>query len=96
MDTEKIKNVGEDIKAIAKDYDNLIVEMYEKIKDIGTGDMFMGTGGTNVANSISEKFMKDKDNTQKLAVSMHNIGDLLINYSSNINKIAEKRINDFE
>lgn len=92
VDADKLKVAGEELNEIAKDYKNLVNELYEKIKDIQNQEMWVSESEQGSASNFIARTLKDKESTYKLGNSMKSLGDKVISYANNLNSTADNKI----
>ncbi len=88
MDTDKIRAEGENLKAIARDYNNLLNGVFDKIADI-SNKSWSGDSNDSGSNQFISKVLADKANMQSLSTSMNDLGNMIINYANNVNNSAD-------
>ena len=91
MDTEVMKNVGEDIKAVSVDYKKVIDDLYEKIKNIPDSGAWVSENTYSSVNAFVEAALKDIENNKTLATHIEKLGNQVYKYGDTINKIADNK-----
>ena len=91
MDTDKLRIEGENLKGLARDYNILLNEMYDKIKNI-TNSAWTSENESGAASTFVNKVLSEKSNMLSLGSSMHNLGNKVIQYASNIRDSADNNL----
>ncbi len=91
MDAEKLKIEGENLKTIARDYNNLLNSMFDKINKI-QNTAWSGDSADSGAARFVQKALSDKANMQSLAVSMNSLANTIISYANSVNNSSDNNI----
>jgi hypothetical protein len=92
IDTDKVKSAGEDIKEIAKEYNIIINELYNKINNISNEEIWISESENGSANKFINEALNDKSSSQALANSMNKLGNRIIEYANNVNITSDNTI----
>lgn len=92
IDADKIKVAGEDVKAIANDYNKIITDLYNKISRIEQSGIWVSESGNGAAKKFINNVMKDQVPALALGTDMKNLGNKIISYANNINVISDSKL----
>lgn len=93
MDYTKLKVQGEELKAIAKDYNRIIDDIYEKLVRISDNNIWISDSVNGSANKFIRFVKNDKENVKALGTNINSLGDLIVSYSNVIKKISDIEVN---
>lgn len=92
IDADKIKSAGEELKAIAKDYNIIISELYTRINDMAKDGTWASDADRGAANQFINAVVRDKENMQSLANSLNQLGSKMISFASSVNSVADNKL----
>lgn len=92
IDTVKIEKAGENIKIIAKEYNKIIEEIFDKIKKLEESGAWIGEGDDASVKVFTNIVMQEKEPYSNYGINIYNLGQWLIDYSKNINTITDNKI----
>lgn len=92
IDTGRIRGEGENLKTIARDYNRLLNELYQKINSIGMNQIWTSEKEVGAANTYIRKVLEDKPNMMALGNSMNELGQKMISYANNMDSTADSRL----
>ena len=94
MNTDSLKNVGEDLKTISKDYKTIMDGVYNKIKSIPESGIWTSDNTNNSTNKFVEVALHDIENNKELSTSIEKLGDQIYKYGDTINKISDNKFEE--
>ena len=94
MDTDQLKTQGEELKSIANDLTNLLNEMYGKLTNVDNNGIWSSESLNGSANTFIANVKKDHINNKALCTNISNIGDAIIQYSSDIKTSSESSVGE--
>lgn len=94
MDTDSLRNVGEDLKAISNDYKTIMDGVYNKIKSIPEIGIWISDNTNNSANKFVDVAIHDIENNKELHTSIEKLGDQIYKYGNSINQIADNKFEE--
>lgn len=92
INTEKIIAAGENIKKIAVEYNKIIEEIYEKIQKLESSGAWIGEEEHSSVKLFTSLVIAEKEQYSNYGISIHELGQWLIDYSQSINTIADNKI----
>ncbi len=92
IDADKIKAAGEEIVAIANDYNKVIVDLYNKLKVIEQSGVWVSESEAGAARKFIANVMKDQAPALALGNDMKNVGNRIISYANNVNIISDSKL----
>lgn len=92
IDTDKVKETGEEIKKISADYNVIVNELYSKIDNMGNNGIWESESLEGMAAQFTNIVNKDKEKTVGLATSLNSLGDKVVDYSSSLSGCSDNKI----
>lgn len=92
IETNRIKSAGEDLKTIARDYINLVNDVYSKIQNIENNGIWISESTQGAAKQFISATLKDKPSAIALGNSISNLGSKVYDYASDINIISDNKL----
>lgn len=92
MDTEKVLKAGYAIKDLAKEYNDLIDDMFTKIQNLSNSGIWLGANANSAANKFISNTMNDKSSFSNFGVSINNLGVVAINDANSVKNVADTSI----
>jgi len=89
IDTLKVYNAGVDLKEVAKDYENKMTSLYNKIENSLRDIAWSSESEKGSANAFVNKALKDKRTTLKLATSMSKLADEIKDFSKKLSESVD-------
>ena len=89
INTDKIKNAGEELQSIAKDYNTIINNVYSIINRLSSVGAWVSDKSNSSVNLFINIVSKDKSSMLGLANSINSLGIKLVNYANNMESIAD-------
>ena len=92
IDSDKLKEVGEEIKSISLDYNNIINDFYSKINDVTKNGTWASDSEGGAANQFVEIVNKNKETIQLLSSSLKSLGDKVVDYANKVNNCSDNKL----
>ncbi len=89
INTDKIKNAGEELQSIAKDYNTIVNNVYFIINRLSSDGAWVSDKSNSSVNLFINIVSKDKASMLGLANSINSLGIKLVNYANNMESIAD-------
>ena len=89
INTDKIKNAGEELQSIAKDYNTIINNVYSIINRLSSDGAWVSDKSNSSVNLFINIVSKDKSSMLGLANNINSLGIKLVNYANNMESIAD-------
>ena len=94
MNSTKINNIGEELKAISKDYKTILDDMYAKLDNVQRDEIFVSDKSKGSAFQFIAMVLKTKISSYEMVNSINNLGEILSSYGSEVAALADKKVND--
>lgn len=92
VDTNKIKTAGEDIKTIARDYIDIVNDVYNKIQNMSNNAVWISESSDGAANKFISATLKDRPSAIALGKEMLDVGNKISNYATDLNAISDNKL----
>lgn len=89
INTDKIKNAGEELQSIAKDYNTIVNNVYSIINKLPSDGAWVSDKANSSVNLFINIVSKDKSSMLGLANNINSLGIKLVNYANNMESIAD-------
>ena len=89
INTDKIKNAGEELQSIAKDYNTIVNNVCSIINRLPSDGAWISDKSNSSVNLFINIVSKDKSSMLGLANSINSLGIKLVNYAKNMESIAD-------
>lgn len=92
IDADKLLVEADNIKKIAKEYNDLLNEMYQKINNISNNGVWSSSSEKGAANVFINNVLKSKNQTMALGTNLNSLGDKIILLAKNVNNSASDKL----
>ena len=92
MNTDIIKDQGEELQSISKDLSEIFSDMYGKLTKVDSNGIWKSELLNGSANNFISNVTKDSTNNSNLVSNLTNVGSVLIQYSNGVASKADTEI----
>jgi len=94
IETEKVKEVGEDLKVIANDYTNLVQGMYEKLVKISDNGLWVSEGDNGSVKVFIEEMIRNRGQAEILGTNISDLGSKISEYATNVDHVSDDKLEE--
>ena len=92
IDTDKLKEQGQELKSISSDLSNMMNEMYGKLTNVQEDGVWSSEGLNGSAQTFINTVNVDKNNNFNLCKNMYKVGSVIEQYSNSIGSSSDTEI----
>lgn len=92
IDADKLLVEADNLKKIAKEYNTLLNDMYQKIYNMSNNGVWSSTSNNGAANVFINNVLNSKSKTLAVGTNLNSLGDKIISLAKSVNNSADNKL----
>jgi flavorubredoxin len=92
IETNKVKEVGEELKVIATDYTTIIHDMYEKLVKIEESGTWVSEGTNGSVKVFIDEMVRNRTQAETLGTNISDLGNKITEYADSMSHVSDDKL----